>query len=118
MKYEFNEHHVCTNPTIFLQIQTKEHYATLKICQLPNGKWVYGYRFGVSFGNFSGCSGPASLHGEQYPTEDSAKKAILNIYTTSIQKMIKKAKEYNQYQHEYTQKHNQTKPATTQTTLF
>lgn len=112
--YQYNEHGVCTNPDIFMQVETKEHYAKLKICQLPNGAWTFGYSFGVHFGNMAGCSGPASITGHQYPTPAEAKKAAINYYQPKIQTMIQDAKEWNRRQ-----RIDNTSPVESmQTTLF
>lgn len=112
--YQYNEHGVCTNPDIFMQVKTKEHYANLKICQLPNGAWTFGYNFGVLFGDMAGTAGPAGLNGPQYPTLVEAKKAAIDYYQPKIQSMIKDAREWNRRQ----RTDNTFSAESMQTTLF
>ncbi len=122
--YTFNENGVCTNPTVILQKETKQYAVQLNVCQLPNGKWVGGYLFGVRFGNYGCCSGGDSIHSEPFETMEAASKAVTNYYLKRIQEMIQSAHDWNRRQKEYVDQREernnarQKKPQPVQTALF
>lgn len=111
--YEFNEHGVCTNPDVFMQVQGKEYAAELKVCQLTSGQWTYGYMMTVNFGNYGGCAGPASLNGPEFPSKEEAKKAATTFYLKRINEMLQSARDWNARQ-----RYDQGAKQDPQTTLF
>lgn len=91
LKYQFNEHGVCLDPTVHYSL--KNNYAIIVITIAEHeGNWGFGYKINVDIGGFSGCSGPIGKNQMKYSSEREALLAATDYVADHI-KSEKKRKD-------------------------
>lgn len=85
-QYQWNDCGVCTNPTIAREWNRKDHnsfgyYVRIKVAQLNNGKWCFGYDYAYNTGG-GGCPCSSGYKGKEvFNTFDEAERtAIQHLY--------------------------------------
>lgn len=72
MTYTFNEHNVCTNPTIVLRESDNGYNYDVEIAQTPNGQYCTGYHAHILDADSAGCASPCSPTHQQFATDREA----------------------------------------------
>lgn len=95
LKYQFNEHGVCIDPTVPYSL--KNNYAIILITIAEQGgKWGFGYKVHIDIGGFSCVSGPICKDRMEYSSE----REVLLAATDYVAEHIKSEKKQKDPKHQ------------------
>lgn len=83
LKYQFNEHGVCLDPTVHYSLKNNHAQVLITIAE-HDGKWGFGYKVHIDIGGFSGSSRPICQDRMEYSSEKAALLAATDFVAEHI----------------------------------